>query len=181
MNAAARRRRLRTAALAAGLLLLIGCAGAGPARREAGPPAAALEAALAALGPGVDRVEAGRIARTAHAAARELAARYRIVPPAVFHNLLIQAGLRERGLCYHWTEDLMRALQALDLKTFELYWGVAHRGSDLREHNSVVVAAAGRGFAHGLVLDPWRAAGELVWAPVGADDYPWEELPRADW
>jgi len=167
------------------LPLLIPCAG--PALRgRAGEEAeerriAGLEAALVALGEGVDRAEARALALTAHAVSRRLAADYRVAPPARWHNLLVQVGARERGLCYHWTEDLLRHLQPLGLRTLELHWGVAHRGSDLREHNSVVVTAAGGAFAEGLVLDPWREAGRLVWVRVREDRYPWEPLPPEAW
>jgi hypothetical protein len=110
-----------------------------------------------------------------------LAEEYRVVPPARWHNLLIQMGLRDRGLCYHWTEDLMAHLQALHLANYELHWGVAHPGSDLREHNSVVVTALNQPFEKGLVLDPWRNSGELTWVRVEEDAYPWQPLPRAKW
>jgi hypothetical protein len=141
----------------------------------------ALERDLLALDGRTDRTEAGRVARTAVETSRRLAEVYRVVPPAYFHNLLIQAGIRERGLCYHWTEDLLRPLLALRLESYDLYWGVAYRGSDLREHNSVVITARGQAFSDGLVLDPWRHAGELYWAVAGRDEYPWEELPRDHW
>jgi hypothetical protein len=169
--------------VALAILVVAGCA-ATPGRRGAETPdaaAGALERDLRALGPRTDLAEAGRVARTAIDIANRLAAAYRVVPPALFHNMLIQAGIRERGLCYHWTEDLMRPLLALDLKTFRLHWGVAYRGSDLREHNSVVITAPGQAFADGLVLDPWRYSGELYWGIVREDEYPWEELPPDQW
>jgi hypothetical protein len=175
----------RWAALAVmfAVLAVAGCAAA-PGRRGAESPdaaAGALARDLRALGPATDMAEAGRIARAAIDTASRLAADYRVVPPALFHNMLIQFGMRERGLCYHWTEDLMRPLLALDLKTFRLHWGVAYRGSDLREHNSVVITALGQGFPDGLVLDPWRHSGELYWGIVREDEYPWEELPPDQW
>ena len=71
------------------------------------------------------------VAETAVTYSRRLAEEYRIVPPARLHNLLIQVGIKDRGLCYHWTEDLMKRLQALHLQTYQLHWGVAHKGSDL--------------------------------------------------
>jgi hypothetical protein len=104
-----------------------------------------------------------------------------VVPPAVFHNLLIQIGVRERGLCYQWTEDLMQHLQSLHLQSYRLLWGVAYRGSDLREHNSVVITALGQRFEDGLILDPWRDSGNLYWVTVHKDSYPWQELPRDQW
>ena len=142
---------------------------------------AALNKQLIGLGTQVDRAEAHRVAETAVLYSQTLAAKYRAVRPAVWHNLLVRMGARERGLCYHWTTDLMRRLQALGLTSFELYWGVAHQGSELREHNSVVIAATGRSFESGIVLDPWRNSGDLYWASVPQDRYPWRELPRELW
>jgi hypothetical protein len=90
-------------------------------------------------------------------------------------------GLRDRGLCYHWTEDLMFQLKALQLERYQLRWGVAHRGSNLREHNTVVITANGQPFENGLVLDPWRHSGNLYWVIVKNDSYPWKELPKEAW
>jgi hypothetical protein len=47
----------------------------------------------------------------------------------------------------------MKRLQALDLKSLQLYWGVAHRGSELREHNCVVVSAKGQGWIRGAIQE----------------------------
>ena len=176
------------------LSLLAGCAGTvggGPVQQDASPPAGlgaatagqidALDNRLASLGPGVHPIESRQVAQTAVVYSRTLAARYRVVRPAVWHNILVRMGIRERGLCYHWTADLMRELQALELTSLELRWGVAHRGSELREHNTVVVTARGRPFDTGMVLDPWRNSGRLFWAAVEQDRYPWRELPRNLW
>jgi hypothetical protein len=140
-----------------------------------------LEQVLVALSQTVDKTEAMMVAETAVRESAVLAEEYQLVRPAVAHNLLIALGLKDRGLCYHWTEDLMKRLQALDLKSLQLYWGVAHRGSGLREHNCVVVSAKGQDFFKGIVLDPWRNSGNLFWARVTKDDYPWKVLPPSDW
>lgn len=184
------RRRWRALAAAALLaasaaLLSAGCAASRPvhtaeaARDDAA--VAALQDRLRALSRDADPDEARRVAKTAVADSLRLAAEYRVAGPARWHNLLIQMGFRDRGLCFHWTEDLMKGLAALDLKTFRLHWGVAHRGSDLREHNSVVITALNQAFADGLVLDPWRNSGELYWTAVRQDDYPWVPLPPDQW
>ena len=136
---------------------------------------------LAALNQQADLLEAGQVAQTAISYSDQLAEEYQLVRPAVLHNLLIRVGLKDRGLCYHWTEDLIRRLQALDLRTYQLHWGVAYRGSDLREHNSVVITARGQAFEKGMVLDPWRNSGDLYWAMLKADRYPWKELPPSEW
>jgi hypothetical protein len=141
----------------------------------------ALQGSLKGLDKATDADEARRVAQTAVAGSLRLAEEYRVNTPARWHNLLIQMGVRDRGLCYHWTEDLMKRLQALNLNTYQLHWGVAHKGSDLREHNSVVITALNQPFETGLVLDPWRNSGDLYWAAVRKDEYPWEPLPPDQW
>jgi hypothetical protein len=134
-----------------------------------------LEIGLAALNDRANPAEAREVAETAVTYSNHLAAEYRLVRPAVLHNVLVRMGLKDRGLCYHWTEDLLQRLQQLKLKNYQLHWGVAHRGSELREHNSVVITALGQNFDEGIVLDPWRNSGELYWTRVKSDRYPWKE------
>ncbi len=136
---------------------------------------------LAALNRQANLLEAGQVAQTAILYSSFLAEEYELVRPAVLHNVLVRMGLKDRGLCHHWTVDLMQRLQLLELKSYQLYWGVAHRGSELREHNSVVIAARGQRFEEGIVLDPWRNSGELYWAFIRSDRYPWQERPRNEW
>ena len=140
-----------------------------------------LQDELAALNQQADLLEAGQVAQTAVTYSNQQAEEYQLVRPAVLHNVLIRVGLKDRGLCYHWTEDLLKQLQSLDLRTYQLHWGVAHRGSELREHNSVVITAKGQAFEKGLVLDPWRNSGDLYWALIKTDRYPWQELPPSEW
>ena len=140
-----------------------------------------LEQELIGLSATVDKTEARILAETAVRESAVLAEEYQLVRPAVAHNLLVVFGVKDRGLCYHWTQDLMTRLQALDLKSVELHWGVAYRGSELREHNCVVITAGGQPFFRGIVLDPWRNSGNLYWARVSKDNYPWKALPPAEW
>lgn len=140
-----------------------------------------LEQVLLALSAAVDKTEAMLLAETAVRESAVLAEEYQLVRPAVAHNLLVALGIKDRGLCYHWTQDLMKRLQALDLKSLQLHWGVAYRGSELREHNCVVVTAKAQRFFKGIVLDPWRNSGNLYWARVTKDSYPWKVLPPSDW
>jgi hypothetical protein len=140
-----------------------------------------LQVDLAALNRQANLMEARQVARTAIQYSYFLVEKYELVRPAVLHNVLVRVGIKQRGLCHHWTSDLMAQLEQLELKTYQLYWGVAHRGSELREHNSVVVAARGKRFEEGIVLDPWRNSGELYWTPVRNDRYPWKERPRSEW
>jgi hypothetical protein len=133
-----------------------------------------LQAGLSALGSAVQEDEAHLAARCAIEYSRQLAAEYRVVRPALFHNFLVNTRFKKRGLCFQWTEDLLAQLQSLHLSTLDLHWGIARAGTP-REHNSVVVTAHGQPFEDGLVLDPWRSSGRLTWTPVTDDKYPWEK------
>ncbi len=136
--------------------------------------AAALRDQLVALSPHVRVEEAERVANCACSTARQLARDYRVVGPPLFHNFLVNIGVRERGLCYQWARDLFVRLNQVPLQTLELHWGAARAGT-WREHNCVVVTATGQPFEKGIVLDGWRHSGRLFWSRVEADHYPWRE------
>lgn len=147
------------------------------------PPADVLRARtlgdnIAALGPDVRRDQARQVAECAYATTAKLRHDYGVVGPALFHNFLVRVGIRKRGLCFQWAEDLLAHLDALKATTLELHWAEA-RAKTLRENNCIVVTAKGQAFREGIVLDCWRQAGHLFWAPVAADHfYPWVENTR---
>jgi hypothetical protein len=137
---------------------------------------AQLRTKLAMLSPSVRVDEAERLAQCAYVTSRQLAREYRVVFPPALNNILINTGGRKRGLCYHWTEDLMLQLDALKLETLELHWGEAFART-FSENNGVVVTAKGQPFGQGIVLDAWRYQGRLYWGPVRKDPekYEWKE------
>jgi hypothetical protein len=150
------------------LLLLAGCASPGHQR---GAPAD-LAARLRGLGPAVSPGEATLAADVACTYSLELAREYRVVRPAILHNVLVNLGARKRGLCFQWADDLSAKLESLNLRTLELHRGVA-RLETPREHSCVVLTAPGQAFEQGVVLDAWRHSGRLHWSGVTEDKYPW--------
>jgi len=131
--------------------------------------AQALANQLAALSPRVDRQEATLLATCAYATVNRLRQQYRMFGTPIFNNFLVYHGLRKRGYCYQWTEDLLATLDALKLKTFELHWGESYAGT-WRENNCVVVTAKGQPFDRGMILDCWRHFGQLRWNLVLSDE-----------
>jgi hypothetical protein len=129
---------------------------------------------IAALGPKVRRDEARRVAECAYATAELLRHKYGAVWPPLFQNFLVNTGIRKRGLCFQWAEDLLEQLDALKVTTLELHWAEARPGT-WREHNCVVVTAKGQPIRDGILLDCWRHSGHLFWSVVSADHYPWVE------
>jgi len=166
---------------AIGVLGLGGCAH----HQNLPPPEPAaiqsLSGHLVKLSPTIKPDEARQLSVCAHEYSLELARRYRAVRPAWWHNVLVNAGLKKRGLCYEWAEDLTFRLRELQLTSIELHWAVA-RERTMREHNGVAVGANGQPFSEGIVLDAWRYSGRLHWAQIERDRYPWrqgKDLPEA--
>jgi hypothetical protein len=167
--------RLLAAALLALLLLLPGCATPQPQRvtDEAGP----LSEALRALGPGVDPDEADRLAFGVLLQTQRLAVDYELgATGSLLQNVLVNVGLRDRGLCWHYVVDLLAYIRTLELSTFDFHWAVAHEGY-VKEHSVIVVTAKGAPFESGLVLDGWRHPHHLTWLPLREDvKYPWKRV-----
>lgn len=137
-----------------------------------------LEKDLESLSNGIDEKEAFLVANTAIRFSMVLANRYELVRPPLWHNHLVNIGKRKRGLCFHWTQDLIKRLSELDQKSFDLHCGIAYPGSTWRiTHSSVIICAKGQPFEDGIVLDPWRDSGRLYWISVTKDRYPWQPEP----
>jgi hypothetical protein len=136
--------------------------------------AEALANRLAALSPKVNREEAELLADYAYATVSELRQQYRMFGTPIFNNFLVYHGLKKRGYCYHWAEDLLVALDALKLTSLELRWGEAHAGN-WRENNCVVITAKGQPFNRGMILECWKHFGHLRWGPVIGDPDPYVE------
>src|SRR5438874_11015317 len=124
---------------------------------------------VATLSPRVDPNEAKLLAEYAYATVAQLRQEYRMFGTPIFNNFLVYHGLKKRGYCYQWTEDLLLALNTLKLKTLELHWGEAHAGTWM-ENNCVVVTAKAQPFDRGMILDCWRHFGHLRWNLVPSDE-----------
>jgi hypothetical protein len=138
--------------------------------------AAALRDRLLQLGDTVDKGDAALLADTAVEQAATLARQYRVVRPAWLHNCLVNGGLRPRGLCYEWANDLYPRLHELGLRSLELHLAVACMDTP-HEHNAIVVTAHRQPFREGVVLDAWRHSGRLWYGSSATDKYPWQPLP----
>jgi len=128
-----------------------------------------LSKALAGLARDVDPAEAEQLSVTAHTTARKLKRDYRVVLNPEFTVFLVNIGMRKRGWCGHWAQDIGARLKQLNLKTLVLHWGVAYDHTS-SENNCLVVTARNQPFQDGIILDGWRRAGRLFWCPVIKDD-----------
>ncbi|MGR3511735.1 MAG: hypothetical protein ACU0GG_03155 [Paracoccaceae bacterium] len=134
-----------------------------------------LTATIQSMRADVDPVEAARAAEVAFAHTKVLVERYQITDPPLIHNTKVNMGLKPRGLCWHWAEDLENRLDAEGFQTLEMNRAISE-GRGLRiDHSTAIISAKGDGYARGVVLDPWRTGGILFFAPVVKDTrYNWE-------
>jgi hypothetical protein len=118
----------------------------------------------------VNRDEAKLLADCAFSTVTKLRREYRMFGTPIFNNFLIYHGLRKRGYCYQWSEDLLVTLDKLNLKSLEVRWG-EYDPNTWRENNCIVVTAKGQPFNRGIMLECWRHLGHLYFGLVASD---WE-------
>src|SRR5215813_5191944 len=129
---------------------------------------------LAALSRRVNPEEAKLLADCAFVTVAKLRREYRMFGTPIFNNFLIYHGLRKRGYCYQWSEDLLLALDKLNLKSLEVRWG-EHDPNTWRENNCLVVTAKGQSFNRGIMLECWRHLGHLYFGPIAFDEEKYTE------
>lgn len=91
----------------------------------------------------------------------------------IVHNFMIDLGLKKRGACKHWAEDLLQVIDAQPHPHFVAHWGEAHPGN-IREHNVAVLVPRQASFKQGILIDPWRTGGRPFWTIVNQDSPHWQ-------
>lgn len=137
---------------------------------------AALVDDILALGPGIDPSEARRVAEVAVLKPLDWAVEWQVEDPPLLHNMKVNHGLRPRGLCKDWADDLQRAMWGLKLQTIDLHRAIANSRNIKLEHSVLIISAKGASFEEGIVLDPWRQGlGRLWWGKTLEDPrYTWD-------
>lgn len=157
------------------MLSLAACAAAPRPETVDQREVAELARGILALGEGIDPQEAERAARIAYAHTNVLAREYQITDPPLVHNTKVNMGLRPRGLCYHWAEDMEARLRQENFRTLDLHRAIAPARTFQLEHSTAIVSRKGDSMYEGVVLDPWRKGGVLYWERTVADTrYDWQ-------
>ncbi len=102
----------------------------------------------------------------------DISQEYRVTVSALITNVLINTGIKKRGFCYHYVNDLIKTLRTSHWKFFDMHWGEAWAGT-FRENNALIITAKGAPFSTGLAVDAWRTAGKPFWTKVEGDRFPW--------
>ncbi|UUV05134.1 hypothetical protein [Ruegeria sp. YS9] len=166
---------IRVLMLVATLATVAACAAPPP---STGGEVQRLTAEIQRLGPDIDPEEARRAAQVAYSYTAQLVDEYQITDPPLIHNAKVNKGLRPRGLCWHWAEDIERRLKQENFQTLELHRAIANADNPLRiDHSTAIISRKGESLYEGVVLDPWRYGGVLFWAPL-VEDTRYEWVPR---
>ena len=135
---------------------------------------------LQSMDANISQQEADYLAWDIYHKAEELSESYALVSPPQFHNFLVNVGVREKGLCYHFSDALYVHLKSQGYASFDFHLVGANIGEYWSEHNAlVVVAKKCRSekciLEHGILIDAWRDSGEVYYARVNEDKgYHWK-------
>ncbi|HEO97903.1 MAG: hypothetical protein JW682_04855 [Campylobacterales bacterium] len=134
---------------------------------------------LQALDANISVEEAEALARDIYLKSYELAEKFDLVSPPQFHNFLVNVGVREKGLCYHFSDALYLHLKSRGYERFDFHLVGANIGEYWSEHNALVVVAKGCSseaciLNNGILIDAWRDSGEVYYAKLCEDKrYHW--------
>jgi hypothetical protein len=134
-----------------------------------------LAEAIRALGPDVNPDEAARAARISYEHTHELAIQYEITDSALVHNVKVNLGIKPRGLCKHWAQDMEKRLKAEEFETLTIHRAIG--GMIGVDHSTAIISRRGDDLYDGIVLDPWRKGGRLTWVPT-IRDTAWGWVPQ---
>jgi len=122
----------------------------------------------------INKKEATTLSNEMFKQAQFLKESYGLVKPPLFHNFLVNFGIKEKGLCWHFAQDMLKHAKTLELNSFDYYVGGANIGDYWKEHTTFIVTCKGCSFSEGIVLDPWRNSGKLFFSKIKNDtQYIW--------
>jgi hypothetical protein len=155
---------------------LIGCAVTAPSVSQ--DKIEELSHLLESLDSTIPQDEAMNLSKDIFYKTQQLTEEFEMTFPPQFHNFLVTVGMREKGLCYHWSDALYAYLIQKKYTSFEFHLVGANIGEYFYEHNALAVVAKGGKVVEGIIIDPWRDSGELYFSKIKDDpNYVWKHRP----
>ncbi len=100
---------------------------------------------------------------------------FKLTSPPLWHNFLVNVGLRQKGLCFHWSDALYLHLNKQQYTDFSFHLVGANIGKYFLEHNALVVTSKHGKIENGILIDPWRNSGKLYFTNIQNDTkYRWK-------
>ena len=96
-----------------------------------------------------------RAAEIAYRHTHQLAREYEITDPPLVHNTKVNMGLKPRGLCWHWAEDMGEPARGRGVRDTRNPPRHRQCGQSFRiDHSTAIVSRRGDAFDEGIVIDP---------------------------
>ena len=134
-----------------------------------------LNSLIIKLSPAISKNEAFDFSNSSINYSLKLSKEYQAISSPWIQNTLVNIGIKKRGLCYEWTEDLLKYLVRRNYETLSFHAVGANIGY-MNEHNSLSVSAKGEGIENSILLDAWRNSGDLYFRKIREDKkYEWKE------
>ncbi len=129
---------------------------------------------LYALDRQTSRQESKQLSQSIFRKTAELTDEFELTSPPLWHNFLVNVGLRKKGLCFHWSDTLYLYLKRQGYRDFSFHLVGANIGEYFLEHNALVIASKDGKVEEGIIIDPWRNSGKLYFSKVKEDKaYKW--------
>ncbi|CAA6805487.1 MAG: Unknown protein [uncultured Sulfurovum sp.] len=155
--------------------LFLACSVKQPKIEEVNQKTNVLEKVIAQLSAKISQKEAKILAKSSIDYSLKLAKKYEVISYPWVQNFLVNVGIKKRGLCYEWSEDLLTYLLKYPYRTISFHNIGANIGY-LNEHNALAISAKGEGIERSIVLDAWRNSGNLYFGNIEEDrGYKWEK------
>jgi len=137
---------------------------------------------LSTLNGDIPREEARHLSRDILYRAAQLEHSFGRTTSPWMHNLMVDIGLKERGLCYHYADGLYAYLKERSYPHFDFHLVGAHIGEYWREHNALLVTARNGVPEEGVIIDPWRIEGKVFVSRMKEDKaYRWVHRPEREY
>lgn len=124
------------------------------------------------IGIGVSSFEAQKLESLASKYTQTLHELYGASSFPLWNNLLINTGIKQKGLCYDYAFSLYAKLKQASFSSLDLYLIQSDKGKYF-EHNAVAVCTDHVAFDECIVLDAWRDQKRLTFVQVKSDTYKW--------
>jgi len=118
--------------------------------------------------------ESTRLSRDIFHKTQQLTKEFDLTSPPLWHNFLVNIGLRKKGLCFHWSDTLYLHLKKQHYGHYAFHLVGANIGEYFLEHNALVIIPKGGKIQNGVIIDPWRNSGKLYFSKIKEDKkYRW--------
>jgi hypothetical protein len=93
------------------------------------------------------------------------------------NNTLVNLGIKEKGLCWEWRDELYSRLYG-KIEPLQMQKVVANKGK-LSEHNAIVLLSKSNDIQNSILIDLWRFSG-IPYIVITKDDdsYIWSVMKK---